>query len=171
MEELKKIIRDVPDFPKPGIMFKDVTPLLMNPEAFKKVTQIFTDKFSGEKITKVLGIDARGFIFGAPVALNLNVGFVPVRKAGKLPWTKISEEYVLEYGKDKLEIHADAVQPGDRVVIIDDLLATGGTAGAVANMVQKLKAQVVSVAFVVELGFLEGRKKLNDWNIFSIINY
>lgn len=170
-EDLKKLIRDVPDFPKPGILFKDVTPLLQSPEGLGKVTQILSERYAKGGIDKVIGIESRGFIFGATLAFKMGVGFVPVRKAGKLPWTKISEEYVLEYGKDAIEIHADALMPNERVLVVDDLLATGGTAQAVCKLVEKMDARVAGVAFVVELDFLKGREKLKDRDIFSIIHY
>lgn len=171
MEDLKKYIRDVPDFPKPGIVFKDITPMLQSPEALTRVINILAEHYEGEKIDKILGIESRGFIFGAPLSVKMGVGFVPVRKHGKLPWTKISQEYVLEYGTDRLEMHADALNPGDRVLIIDDLLATGGTVGAVCSLVEKQKAQVASVAFIVELAFLKGREKIAGRDIFSLIQY
>lgn len=170
-EELKKIIRDVPDFPKPGIMFKDITPLLNNPKAFSSITQKFCERFQNASVDKIVGIESRGFIFGSALSLQLGKGFVPVRKAGKLPWTKISEEYVLEYGKDKLEMHADALARGDRVLVVDDLLATGGTAEAVCKMVEKQGAHIVSLAFVVELDFLKGHEKLKKWEVFSLIHF
>lgn len=170
-EDLKNLIRDVPDFPKPGILFKDVTPLLQSPEGLGKVTQILSERYAKERIDKVIGIESRGFIFGATLAFKMGVGFVPVRKAGKLPWTKISEEYVLEYGKDAIEIHADALMPNERVLVVDDLLATGGTAQAVCKLVEKMDARVAGVAFVVELDFLNGREKLRGRDIFSILHY
>lgn len=171
MEDLTKFIRDVPNFPKKGVVFKDITPLLKDPEAFKRVTQIFLDRFSGEKINKIVGIESRGFIFGAALSVEMGIGFVPIRKQGKLPWTKVSEEYVLEYGKDKLEMHVDAVSEGERVLIVDDLLATGGTVRAVCQMIEKQHAEVASLAFLIELDFLKGREKLEGRDIFSIIHY
>lgn len=171
MDDFNKYIRDVPDFPKPGIVFKDITPLLQNPRAFQRITQIFVDRFSGEKIDKIVGIESRGFIFGAALSYEMGIGFVPVRKKGKLPWTTISQEYVLEYGTDRLEMHADAVGMDENILVIDDLLATGGTVGAVCRLVEQQKAKIHSLAFVVELDFLEGRKKLEGRNIFSIVHY
>lgn len=171
METLKKHIRDVPDFPKKGIIFKDITPLLQNPEVFKKVIQIFADRFSGERIDRIIGIESRGFIFGAALSIQMGVSFVPVRKKGKLPWTKISEEYTLEYGTDRIEMHADAVKAGENVLVVDDLLATGGTVEAVCKMIEKLNAKVAALAFLVELDFLKGREKLKGRDIFSIIHY
>lgn len=171
MDDFKKLIRDVPDFPKKGIIFKDITPLLKDPHHFNRVIQIFADRFSGEKIDKVIGIESRGFVFGAPLSLTLGVSFIPVRKAGKLPWTKVSEEYLLEYGSDRVEMHADACASGDRVLVIDDLLATGGTVGAVCKLIEKQGAKVAALGFVVELDFLKGREKLTGRDIFSIVRY
>lgn len=171
MEEFKKLIRDVPDFPKPGILFRDITPLLNDAAAFKKITHILAERLSAMNIQKIAAIESRGFIFGAPLAQMMNIGFVPVRKHGKLPWTKISQEYVLEYGTDKLEIHADAINPGEKVAIVDDLLATGGTVGAVCHLVEKLGGQAAALAFIVELEFLQGRKKLENRNVFSLVKY
>lgn len=171
MDEIKKLVRDVPDFPKEGILFKDITPVLQNPRVFQRVVNIFCDRYAGEKIDKIIGIESRGFILATPLCYEMGIGFVPVRKPGKLPWTKLSEEYVLEYGKDRLEIHADAIAPKDRVLIIDDLLATGGTARAVCDLVERQKATVVSLGFLVELTFLEGRERFGSRDIFSIIQY
>lgn len=171
MDDLKKFVRDVPDFPKPGILFKDITPLLQNPTAFNRVIEIFKARFTGEKITKIIGIESRGFLFAAPLSLALGVGFVPVRKPGKLPWTSISQEYILEYGTDRLEMHADALKPNDRVLIVDDVMATGGTVSAVCQLVEKQQAQVAALAFLMELDFLKGREKLGKRDVFSIIHY
>ena len=171
MNELKNYIRDVPNFPKPGIIFKDMTPLLMIPEALSKVIDLFVHKFSDKKIGKIIGIESRGFIFGSALALKMGVGFVPVRKKGKLPWKTTAEEYSLEYGTDTVEIHADALSPNERVLIVDDLLATGGTAAATARLVAKQKAVVESFAFVVELDFLSGRKQLGSTHVESLIHY
>ncbi len=171
MNDIKKLIRDVADYPKPGIIFKDITPLLASADGFKRVVKIFGDRFSGEKIDKIIGIESRGFIFASALSTELGVGFVPVRKVGKLPWTKISEEYVLEYGTDRLEMHIDAVSPNERILIVDDVLATGGTAQAVAKMVTRQKASIVSFAFLIELDFLKGREKLAGQDIFSILHY
>ncbi|MBI4411513.1 MAG: adenine phosphoribosyltransferase [Deltaproteobacteria bacterium] len=171
MQDLKKFIRDVPDFPKPGIVFKDITPLLHNAEAFARVIKVFADRYSAEKIDKIAGIESRGFIFGGALSVQMGVGFVPIRKHGKLPWTKVSEEYVLEYGKDRIEMHVDAVSAGERVLVVDDLLATGGTCGAVCQLIEKRKALVASLAFVVELDFLNGREKLKGRDIFSIMHF
>ncbi|MBI2339817.1 MAG: adenine phosphoribosyltransferase [Deltaproteobacteria bacterium] len=171
MEDLKKFIRDVPDFPRKGIVFKDITPLLKDPAAFRRVIRIFSDRFSNEKISRIVGIESRGFIFGSALSLEMGIGFVPVRKKGKLPWTKISEEYVLEYGKDLIEMHVDAVSAGERILVVDDLLATGGTCFAVCQMIEKQGAVVGALAFVVELDFLKGREKLTGRDIFSIIHF
>src|SRR3954471_20552255 len=162
---LKEHIRDIPDFPKPGVVFKDITPLLADVDAFRFTIDAIADHFAGQTVDKVLGIEARGFITAAPVAYRFGAGFVPVRKAGKLPWEIEKEEYELEYGTDLLEIHRDAVAPGERVLIVDDVIATGGTAAATARLVERLGGQVVGFAFVIELGPLNGRKKIDGYNI------
>lgn len=169
--DLKTYVRDVPDFPKPGIMFKDITPLLRAPAAFGESVERLADPFREEKITAVAGIESRGFIFGSCVARILGVGFIPIRKPGKLPWTKRRHEYILEYGSDALEIHDDAVGAGDRVLIIDDVLATGGTLAASIALVGDLGATVAGAATVIELAFLDGRKKLHDTRFHSLIEY
>lgn len=168
---LKKYIRDIPGFPKEGIIFKDITPLLKNAEALSDTLDLMTAPFEGTGVTAVVGMESRGFIFGVPVAERLKAGFVPVRKPGKLPAETISEEYELEYGTDRLEMHKDALGAGDRVLIVDDLLATGGTAEAVVRMVRSTGAEIVGVSFVIELGFLEGRAKLSGLEIRSLIVY
>jgi adenine phosphoribosyltransferase len=168
---LKDLIRDVPDFPQPGVVFKDITPLLADAEALSKAVGELAGAFNGEDVDKVLGIEARGFLIAAPVALALGAGFVPVRKAGKLPWHVHAESYQLEYGTDTLEMHADAIGPGDRVLIVDDVLATGGTAAAVARMVDHMGADAVGFAFVLELAFLGGRGKLSDRDTFSLVTF
>jgi len=165
------LIRDVPDFPKPGIVFKDLTPLLAVPDGLRQAVWAISEPFRGERVDHVVGIEARGFVFGAPAALELGVGFVPVRKAGKLPDATISVSYDLEYGTDTLEIHADGLRPGDRVLIVDDLLATGGTAAAATELVAKTGAEVVGISFLVELEFLAGRKRLNATRVESLIRY
>lgn len=174
MESVLKLIRDIPDFPKPGILFKDITPVLANGPAFKKVVDwyVMALEEAGD-IDVVAGIESRGFIFGAPVAQRLGIGFIPIRKPGKLPFTTHQETYDLEYGTDTLEVHTDAVAQGARVAIIDDLLATGGTAGASVNLIEKIGGEVAALAFVIELGFLEGRKKIGlpDEKIFNFIQY
>src|SRR4051812_40265956 len=155
-DELRGCVRDIPDFPKPGVIFKDITPLLANPDAFRSTIDLIAGHFDATSVDRVLGVEARGFIIAAPVAYTFGAAFVPVRKAGKLPWEIEREEYELEYGTDLLEIHRDAVEPGSRVVIVDDVLATGGTAAATVRLVEKLGGTVVGLAFVIELEFLKG---------------
>lgn len=169
--DLKESIRSVQDFPKQGIVFRDITTLLKNPVALKEAIDQLYISTEGLKIDKVVGIESRGFIFGAMLAERLNVGFVPVRKPGKLPAETEKEFYDLEYGKDSIEIHKDAISPGDKVLIHDDLLATGGTAKAAINLVEKLGGEVVQVLFLVELSFLHGREKLKEYNVKSLIDY
>lgn len=171
MVDLQSFIRDIPDFPKKGILFKDITTLLKEPAAFKETVAQMTEPFIGKGVTKVCGIESRGFVFGAPMALSLKAGFVPVRKPGKLPAQKISEEYALEYGTDKIEIHVDAVAKGEKVLIVDDLLATGGTAAACVRLLKKMGADIVGVVFLIELEFLNGRKQLEGQNVVSLIRY
>jgi adenine phosphoribosyltransferase len=162
-------LRDVPDFPKPGIVFKDLTPLLADVAAFAAVVDAMVDHASSLSVDKVVGIEARGFIFAAAVAHRLGAGFVPVRKPGKLPWQTVVETYELEYGTDSLEIHEDAIAPGDDVYVVDDVLATGGTAAATCRLVERLGGRVAATAFVVELGFLGGRAKLPGYEVLSLI--
>lgn len=169
--DLKSKIRDVPDFPKPGIIFKDITTLLQDPQALKETIEIFRKRFENKDIDVLVGIESRGFIFGAALAYALNKGFVPIRKPKKLPAETISQTYELEYGTDSIEIHKDAIRKGQRVVILDDLLATGGTASAAAKLIGKLGGKVVEAAFVIELEFLKGREKLNGFDVYSIIQY
>lgn len=169
--DYKNIIRDVPDYPKPGIVFKDITTLLKDPVAFGQVIGDLKARFTGHRISKICGIESRGFIFGAPLAYALGVGFVPVRKHGKLPWTKISQEYTLEYGTDKLEIHTDAVAKGEKVLIVDDLLATGGTARAVCNLLTTMQADIAGLAFLTELTFLNGRELLKGFEVTALVSY
>jgi len=169
--ELRDCVRDIADFPKPGVTFKDITPLLSNTDAFRSTVDLIADRFEGQRVDRVLGVEARGFIIAAPVAYKFGAAFVPVRKAGKLPWEIERVEYELEYGTDLLEIHRDAVDPGDSVVIVDDVLATGGTAAATARLVEKLGGSVLGLAFVIELEFLEGRQKLEDHDVLSLITY
>lgn len=171
MEHLKQLIRDIPDFPIPGILFKDITTLIKNPEAFGEVIDRLADEFINDEIDVVVAIESRGFIFGAPLAYELGAGFVPVRKFGKLPAETVTKEYALEYGTNTLEMHVDAIEPGQRVLIVDDLLATGGTARATAELVESLGGQVVALAFVVELTFLAGREKLEGHRVVSLIQY
>jgi adenine phosphoribosyltransferase len=168
--DLTKHIRDIPDFPKPGILFKDITPLLANGAAFRETVDRFVERYRG-KVDTVLGIESRGFILGAAVAYGLGTGVSIVRKPGKLPWKKHSATYALEYGTDTLEIHHDALQGTKRVLLIDDLLATGGTASAAIELTEKCGAQVVACAFVIELSFLQGRKRLGKHEVFSLIQY
>ena len=170
-DKLQAAIRDVHDFPKPGIVFKDITPVLADPELFQLSIDKIAETAADLKIDKIVGIDARGFIFGAPVALKKGVGFVPARKKGKLPWKTKSISYSLEYGENEIELHQDAVQPGDKVMVIDDLLATGGTAAATVKLLQELGADVVCVSFLIELDFLNGRSAINCDNIHSILHY
>ncbi|MDE3206391.1 MAG: adenine phosphoribosyltransferase [Acidobacteriota bacterium] len=168
---LKDLIRDIPDFPRPGVGFKDITPLLADPKAFAGTVEAMTEPFRDRGVDKVIGIEARGFIIAAPVALDLGAGFVPVRKAGKLPWEVHAESYSLEYGEDTLEVHLDAVGPGDRVLIVDDVLATGGTAAAVARMVDHMGAEPVGYSFILELAFLGGRGRIGNLDTFSLVTY
>jgi len=169
--DLKSFIRDIPDFPKKGIVFKDITPLLANKDAFKAAIDSLADLLSGLKVDLVLGAEARGFIVGSALAYRLGAGFIPARKPGKLPYTVASALYELEYGQDALEVHEDAIAAGQKVLIVDDVLATGGTASAKAELVEKLGGEVVGLAFLIELSFLQGRQKLKGYNIQSLITY
>jgi adenine phosphoribosyltransferase len=162
-------LRDVPDFPQPGIVFKDLTPLLADVDAFRYTVDAIADHAAGLTVDKVLGIEARGFIWAAPVAYRLGAGFVPVRKPGKLPYRTVTETYALEYGTDSLEAHEDALAPGDAILVVDDVLATGGTAAATCRLAERLGGTIAGLAFVVELGFLGGRAKLADHDILSLI--
>ncbi|RMG16372.1 MAG: adenine phosphoribosyltransferase [Deltaproteobacteria bacterium] len=171
MERVKSLIRDVPDFPREGILFKDITPVLGDPEAFERVVGGLHEALEGVEATKVVGIESRGFIFGAAVARSLGAGFVPVRKPGRLPYKTRQVHYELEYGTDTLEIHEDAVHAGDRVVVVDDLLATGGTAEATGRLLAQLGAEVARFAFVIELAFLKGRERLGEEKVVSLIRY
>ena len=171
MNELKKLIREVPDYPKPGILFYDVTTLLKDKQGFHSLIDNLCAHYAGHTVDLVAGIEARGFIFAPALAYRLGAGFVPVRKPKKLPAKTASISYALEYGTDTLEIHADAVKAGSRVIICDDLLATGGTAAATAQLIQQLGGVVEGAAFAVELTFLNGRKKLNGFDVFSLIQY
>ncbi len=173
-EEIRKLadaVRDVPDFPKPGILFKDITPILADGALFEISIRALAEVAHGIHIDKVVGIDARGFIFGAAVAHLLGAGFVPIRKTGKLPWATEVEAYSLEYGEAEIEIHKDAVAPGERILVVDDLLATGGTAGAALKLIDRLGAVTVGVAFLIELAFLKGRDRLGDAKVESILSY
>ena len=168
---LKEHIRDIPDFPKPGVVFKDITPLLSEAQPFAATVDALCEPLAGVTVDKVLGVEARGFILAAPVAYRLNAGFVPVRKAGKLPWQIEREEYALEYGTDLLEIHKDAVEPGERALIVDDVLATGGTASATVRLVERLGGTVIGLSFAIELAFLGGRGKLDGYDARSLLTY
>lgn len=171
MNELKSLIREVPDFPKPGILFYDITTLLKDAQGLRTVLDSFRDHYARTPVDTVIGVESRGFIFAPALAYALNAGFVPVRKPKKLPSHKVSVEYALEYGTDVLEIHRDAVSEGHRVLIVDDLLATGGTAAAVTQLVEQLGGKVVGLAFLVELTFLNGRSKLAGHEVFSLLQY
>lgn len=171
MENLRKLIREVPDFPKPGINFYDITTLLKDPTGLRRTIDALAGEIDGEKIDTVIGVESRGFIFATPLAYQLNAGFVPVRKPKKLPAECVSVSYDLEYGQDTLEMHKDAVGEGHRVLIVDDLLATGGTAKAVVDLVEGLGGKVVGLLFVVELNFLHGRDKFNGYDVRSLIKY
>ena len=171
MNHLKSLIREVPDFPKPGILFYDITTLLKDAQGLKSVIDGLSENYRGKAIDTVVGIEARGFIFAPAVAYALGAGFVPVRKPGKLPAAAERVEYQLEYGKDALEIHRDAVVPGARVLIVDDVLATGGTAAAVAKLVRQLKGEVVGLEFVIELDFINGRDRLPGLDVQSLVHY
>ena len=168
---LEEKIRDVPDFPKKGIVFKDITTLLKDAAAFKHAIDVFTEKYQGKGIDVIVAMESRGFIFGTPLSYNLGVGFVPVRKPGKLPAECISAEYELEYGVDSLHMHKDAISPGQKVLIVDDLLATGGTVSATVELVEKLGGKIEGVAFLIELSFLNGRDKLKGYEVMSLIQY
>jgi adenine phosphoribosyltransferase len=171
MDDLKKLIREIPDYPKPGILFYDLTTLLKDPGGFHSLVDKLCEHYNGKKVDIVAGIEARGFIFAPALAYRLNAGFIPVRKPKKLPWKTASVTYQLEYGSDQLEIHEDAVRPGQRVLLCDDLLATGGTASAAINLVRKLGGEVAGAAFAVELSFLNGRSKLPSVDVFSLLKY
>jgi adenine phosphoribosyltransferase len=168
---LRESIRDIPDFPKPGVAFKDITPLLADPVAFSTAVDAIVVSFGRGTIDKVVGIEARGFIIAAPVAYHFGAGFIPLRKPGKLPYETVSEAYELEYGTESLELHTDAFDPGDRVLIVDDVLATGGTARAAANLVEQAGGKVSGLAFVIELEFLHGREKLSGYDHMSLLKY
>jgi len=169
--ELARAIRNIPDFPKPGIQFKDITPLLADARLFAGALEHMTARCTPGQVDAVVGVDARGFIFAAAAALKLRAGFVPVRKKDKLPWHTIEESYALEYGANTVAIHADALRPGSRVLLVDDLLATGGTARAAANLVRRLGAEILEVSFLIELAFLKGREKLADLPVHAVIVY
>lgn len=169
--ELRGFVRDIPDFPSPGIVFKDITPLLGDQQAFATTVDLLADHFVGMNVTRVVGIEARGFIVAAPVAYRLGAGLVPARKKGKLPFDVRGIDYTLEYGAERLEMHSDAVSSGDRVVVVDDVLATGGTARAACDVLSELGADVLGIGVIIELSFLNGRAALPDVDVFSIISY
>lgn len=171
MTDIKGLIRSIPDFPKPGIVFRDITTILKDPAGMGACVDQIAEHFAGRGIEMVVGVEARGFIFGPPVALKLSAGFAPVRKPGKLPAETIKESYELEYGTDEIEIHKDAVQPGQKVLLIDDLLATGGTMTACARLVESLGGKIEGIAFVIELSFLSGREKLPGYEVLSLVDY
>lgn len=171
MEDLKRLIREVPDFPKSGILFYDITTLLQDPVGLRRAVDALVQHYLGRKIDRVVGIEARGFIFAPMVAYRLNAGFVPVRKPNKLPAATARATYKLEYGEDALEMHCDAISPGQEVLIIDDLLATGGTAAAVASLVESLGGHIVGIGFLIELEFLKGREKLQQYEVHSVLKY
>ena len=169
--ELAEMIRTIPDFPVKGILFRDITTLIKEPDAFQEAVDSLLDNCVGKEIDVVVAIEARGFIFGAPIAYELGAGFVPVRKPDKLPWEKVAASYVLEYGTNVLEMHADAIEPGQRVLIVDDLLATGGSAKATAELVERLGGEVVGFLFLIELTDLKGIERLKGYEVFSLIEY
>ena len=171
IENLKSAIRDIPDFPKPGILFKDITTLVKDPVYFRASVDLLVEHAKNLNIDLIAAIESRGFIFGSAMAYAMGLGFIPIRKPGKLPGKTVRQRYELEYGFDEIEIHADAIRAGDKVLIIDDLLATGGTALAAAQLIRKLDGDVVEIAFLVELGFLNGRKLLKDYNMYSLVTY
>lgn len=171
MDDLKKLVRDVPDFPKKGIIFKDITPLLQNPEGLREAVETISNHYQNKKIDIVVGAEARGFILAPTIAFNIGAGFVPVRKPGKLPYEKISMSYALEYGTDTLEIHKDGIKKGQQVLMVDDLLATGGTMAACCKLVESLGGKIIGCAFLIDLTFLNGKKALNKYDVFSLIKY
>jgi adenine phosphoribosyltransferase len=171
MDAVRARVRDVPDFPQQGIVFKDITPVLADPHLFKAVIDALAARWRGEQIDRIVGIESRGFLFAAPLAYTLGAGVTVVRKPGKLPWHVIREVYALEYGENALELHVDAVQPGDRVLVVDDVLATGGTADATGRLVLRQGGTLVGFSFLVELGFLEGAKRLGQERVHSLIKY
>jgi adenine phosphoribosyltransferase len=171
MVDLRTFIRDIPDFPKPGILFKDITPLLASPSGLAMAVEVLCNPFRGQGIQAVIGAESRGFIFGTAIAQALSCGFVPVRKPGKLPAAKLSLTYDLEYGKDTLEIHKDAITPGEKCLVVDDLLATGGTMNACCNMVQTLGGNILGIAVLIELTFLNGRSRFSQYHLHSAIQY
>src|SRR5437762_4380994 len=171
IERLRAAVRDVPDFPKKGIVFKDITPVLSDPALFHASIDIFLDRCRGQKIDKIVGIDARGFLFGSAVAYELGIGFVPLRKKGRLPYKTESAKYSLEYGEAEMELHVDAIETGEKIVLIDDLLATGGTSASAATLIRKVGGDLIAAQFLIELEFLDGRKKLESTPVVSFLKY
>ena len=171
IEQLRAAIRDVPDFPKPGIIFKDITPILGNGKLFRMAVEAFLEKCRGKQIDKIVGIDARGFLFGSAVAYDLGVGFVPLRKKGRLPYKTESAKYSLEYGEAEMELHVDAIERGEKIVLIDDLLATGGTSASAATLIRKVGGELLEAQFLIELEFLHGRQKLESTPVVSFLKY
>jgi len=170
-QELNKFIRDIPDFPKPGVIFKDITPLLQSADAFCKAIEWMTEPYLQNPVDYVLGVESRGFVFAAAAAYRLKTGIIPVRKPGKLPWKTLEASYALEYGTDRLQIHQDAIKPGQKVLIVDDVMATGGTAAATAKLVRELGGDIVEACFLIELDFLHGRDKLKDIPLRTLVHY
>jgi adenine phosphoribosyltransferase len=171
LEKLRAAVRDVPDFPKPGIIFKDITPILANGKLFRSAIEAFLEQCRGKQIDKIVGIDARGFLFGSAVAYDLGVGFVPLRKKGRLPYKTESAKYSLEYGEAEMELHIDAIERGEKIVLIDDLLATGGTSASAATLIRKVGGVLLEAQFLIELEFLHGRKKLESTPVVSFLKY
>lgn len=169
--DLKKYIKDIPNFPEPGVLFRDVTPLLADKDAYQESIRLLSDFAKEKKVDLVVGPEARGFLFGCPVALTLNCGFVPVRKPGKLPREVVSQSYDLEYGSNEIQMHSDSIQPGQNVLIVDDLLATGGTVDAAVSLIEKMGGNVVGIAFLIELEALKGRELLKDYDVYSVLKY
>ncbi|KPK63788.1 adenine phosphoribosyltransferase [candidate division WOR_3 bacterium SM23_42] len=169
--DLKKYIRNIPDFPQKGVMFRDITTLLKEPEPFKYVIDTIVDKYKDARIGKLVSVEARGYIFGGVIAYKLNCGFIPVRKPGKLPAETVALEYTLEYGKNTIEMHKDAIEPGERVLVFDDVLATGGTVQATCKLIERLGGQVVGCVFISDLTYLKGSEKLKDYEVFSLVQY
>ena len=169
--DLKKYIKDIPDFTEPGVLFRDVTPLLADKDAYQESIRLLSDFAKEKKVDLVVGPEARGFLFGCPVALALNCGFVPVRKPGKLPREVVSQSYDLEYGSNEIQMHSDSIQPGQNVLIVDDLLATGGTVDAAVSLIEKMGGNVVGIAFLIELEALKGRELLKDYDVYSVLKY
>jgi adenine phosphoribosyltransferase len=171
IDQLRAAVRDIPDFPKKGIIFKDITPILGDGKLFRMSIDAFLEQCRGKQVDKIVGIDARGFLFGSAVAYELGIGFVPLRKKGRLPYKTESAKYSLEYGEAEMELHVDAIERGEKIVLIDDLLATGGTSASAAALIRKVGGELVAAQFLIELEFLDGRKKLEDTNVVSFLKY